>query len=89
VSTPAPFRVPPAPIRATVPVRVLPEVRNKLKEAALDLRQQPGYGRLTPGDVMELLSVLLTDLKRDLERERDRQVTYSEVLEWLRSQVTP
>jgi len=31
----------------------------------------------------------LTDLKRDLERERDRQVTYSEVLEWLRSQVTP
>jgi hypothetical protein len=54
VSTPAPFRVPPAPIRVSAPI----------------------YD-------------WLTGLKRDLERERDRQVTYSEVLEWLRSQVTP
>jgi len=54
VSTPAPFRVPPAPIRVSAPI----------------------YD-------------WLTGLKADLERERDRQVTFTEVLEWVREQVTP
>ena len=31
----------------------------------------------------------LAGLKADLERERDRQVTFTEVLEWVREQVTP
>jgi hypothetical protein len=31
----------------------------------------------------------LAGLKRDLERERDRGVTFTEVLEWVREQVTP
>ena len=60
MSTPAPFRVPPAPIRPAGWIRVSAPVRD-----------------------------WLTGLKAGLERERDRQVTYSEVLEWLRAQVTP
>ena len=31
----------------------------------------------------------LAGLKRDMEKELDRRVTFNEVLEWLRSQVTP
>jgi hypothetical protein len=39
----------------SMPVRVSPEAKRELEEIAAELRQRPGYGRLTPGDVVELL----------------------------------
>jgi hypothetical protein len=36
-------------------LRVKPAVREELEKLAAELRQRPGCGRMTPGDVVELL----------------------------------
>jgi len=39
----------------TMPVRVSPWAKAELEKLAAEYRRKPGYGRLTPGGVVELL----------------------------------
>ena len=38
-----------------MPVRVSAAAKRELEELAAELREEPGRGRLTPGEVVELL----------------------------------